>query len=128
MARAKCSTEAQEQRTVMQWAKMMSYNVVELELLFHIPNGGNRDARTGYQLKLQGAKAGVPDLFLPCARCGYHGLFIEMKRRKAWSISEQQRYWIDKLNAQDYLAQVCIGADSAIQLIDAYMNERITKK
>ena len=127
MAQVKCLTEAQEQRTVMKWAQMMGYNTPELELLFHIPNGGNRDAQTGYQLKLQGAKAGVPDLFLPCARCGYHGLFIEMKRRKAWSVSEQQKYWIERLNGEDYLAQVCAGADSAIRLIDAYMNKRIKK-
>lgn len=106
---------------------MMSYKIPQLELLFHIPNGGNRDARTGYQLKIQGAKAGVPDLFLPCAKCGYHGLFIEMKRRKGWSISKQQEYWLAHLAAENYLTKVCLGADSAIQLIDDYINERLVK-
>lgn len=109
----------------MKWAKMAEFNYPELELLFHIPNGGNRDPRTGYQLKLQGAKAGVPDLFLPVAHCGFHGLFIELKRRRNWSISDAQKEWIERLNKAGYLAQVCIGANSAIELIDAYINEGI---
>jgi len=48
-------------------------------LLHHIPNGGLRDKREGARLKASGVIAGVCDLFLPMARRGAHGLYIEMK-------------------------------------------------
>ena len=33
-------------------------------LFFHVPNGGNRDAREGAQLKASGVVAGIPDMIL----------------------------------------------------------------
>ncbi len=44
-----------------------------------MPNGGKRDKATAAVLKRQGVKAGVPDIMLPAARAGYHGLYIELK-------------------------------------------------
>ena len=42
----------------------------EWKLIFSIPNGGFRSKRTGARLKRQGMKAGIPDVYLPCARGG----------------------------------------------------------
>lgn len=51
----------------------------EYGLIFAIPNGGARHPAVAAKLKAEGVKAGVPDLFLPVARHGYHGMFIELK-------------------------------------------------
>jgi len=44
---------------------------------------------TAQKLKKEGVKRGIPDIFLPCARGGSHGLFIEMKARDG-KVSEEQ--------------------------------------
>ena len=39
-------------------------------LFFHVPNGGNRNAIEGMQLKASGVVAGIPDCILVhCGRC-----------------------------------------------------------
>lgn len=108
-------TEAQEQRTVVQWCDWMHVPV------FHIPNGGYRHKHTAYQLKAQGVRPGVPDLCIPVPRGSYHGLFIEMKRRKGGSLSPTQREWIDTLRANGYRVEVCKGADEAIETLEEYL-------
>ena len=95
-------TEAQEQTTLFQWAGMMAGKWPELQLMFAIPNGGSRNPIEARHLKEQGVKPGIPDVFLPVARGGYHGLYIEMKRRKGWKISAAQVEVMDALAAQGY--------------------------
>src|SRR5262245_64718583 len=53
---------------------------IPARLCFAIPNGGARDVITAGRLKAEGVRAGVPDVCLPVARAGYHGLFLEVKR------------------------------------------------
>lgn len=72
-------TEEQEQTVVMHWAAMAAGRWPELRMLFHIPNGGKRTKTEAARFRAAGVRSGVPDLFLPCARGGYHGLWIEMK-------------------------------------------------
>ena len=57
-------TEAQHQQCVLKWSQQPHIRAQwpELSLLFHIPNGGTRDAVEGRHLKQQGVKPGVPDL------------------------------------------------------------------
>lgn len=75
--------EHNEQVALMKWWSLACnrYCIAE-SLLFAIPNGGNRDVVTGALMKAEGVRAGVPDLFLSVPRGAYHGLFIEMKKRK----------------------------------------------
>lgn len=108
-------TEAQEQRAVVEWLSWMGIP------FYHVPNGGYRHEWTAWQLKAQGVSPGVPDLCIPVARGGYHGLYVEMKRLRGGRLSAAQRRWIDLLRAEGYMAEVCSGADEAIGTIAGYM-------
>ena len=115
-------SEAEDQKSVFEWCELSKGKYPELVLLFHIPNGGSRDVREAANLKKQGVKSGVPDLFLPVARGKYHGLFIEMKASKG-RLMENQKTWLRRLNKQGYLAVVAWGYDEAVQTIEGYLNE-----
>lgn len=93
----------------------------ELSLLFHVPNGGKRSKTTAVRLKMEGVKAGVPDLFLPVARGGFYGLFIEMKAGKN-KTTQKQEEWLAALGAQGYCAQVCYGFEEARDAILKYLD------
>lgn len=80
-------SEATEQERVISWCGYNADRHPELKLIYHIPNGGSRNELEAANLKRQGVKAGVPDLTLPVALNGYHGLYIEMKFGKI----QQQR-------------------------------------
>lgn len=117
-------TEAQEQAALFQWAAMMTGKWPELQYMHHIPNGGSRGTIEAYHLKQQGVKPGIPDIFLPCARGGYHGLYIEMKRRKGGRVSIEQKKMIIALREQGYPVVVCEGWEAARDVITEYMNEQ----
>lgn len=108
-------SEAQEQAAVVEWCEWRRIPV------FHIPNGGARDARTGAQLKRQGVKRGVPDLFVPVPSKDSHGLFIEMKRKDGGTATREQREWIALLRANGYRAEVCHGAREAVRVIGEHV-------
>lgn len=112
--------EAAEQITLIDWSLRYRGKYPELDLLFHIPNGGSRNKIEAAKLKSQGVKAGVPDLFLPAARGGYHGLFIEMKYGKN-KPTDKQREWMAALNEQGYMAVVCYGFEDARNTIEKYL-------
>lgn len=95
----------------------------ELGLMHHIPNGGGRSPREAAHLKAQGVKAGVPDIFLPVARHGYHGLYIELKRREGGRVSPEQNEMIAALREQGFRVEVCRGWEAARDVIEEYMEK-----
>lgn len=116
-----------EQEHVFLWASMEERAYPELAMLYAIPNGGKRAIKTAVALKKQGVKRGVPDMCLPVSRGGYHGLYIELKRQKGGTVSDEQREWIAALNTQGYKAIVCHGAEEAIEQIRGYLCHTSTK-
>ena len=116
-------SEEEEQAAVMEWATLMRSQFPELSLLYHVPNGGWRAPATAAKLKAQGVKAGVPDLCLPVARGGWHGLYIELKRRKGGKVSSHQSEWLQELTYQHYYATVAQGAEEACDVIYRYLTE-----
>ncbi len=116
-------SEAQHQASVIKWSQQPSIRAKwpELALLYHIPNGGTRDAIEGRHLKQQGVKRGVPDLCLPVARGGYHGLYIELKTEKG-RMSDAQEWWGKHLAAQGYSWEVCRGWESAVRVLEWYLS------
>ena len=124
-----CPTESAEQIALFRWAELQRKNMPGLELIYHIPNGGSRNKAEAANLKMQGVKAGVPDICLPVARGHWHGMYIEMKRRKGARVSSKQREYIEALRKQGYLAVVCKGWCEAAMHIEGYMryDERLKK-
>lgn len=112
--------EADQQRKLFQWTTFIRAEYPEIDLMFHIPNGGSRNKLEATNLKKQGVKAGVPDLFLPVSRGGYHGLFIELKYGKN-KPTEKQTEWLTNLNEQGYAVAVCYGCDEASEKILKYL-------
>lgn len=113
-------SEHEEQSVLMQWAALAQPNQPELGLLFAIPNGGHRHLSVAVALKREGVKAGVPDLLLPVARCGYNGLFIEMKAESG-SLSPEQRWWRTQLISQGFGHAVCYGYEAARNVLVDYL-------
>lgn len=118
-----CPTEDQEQAALMQWARTMEGRWPELADLHAIPNGGLRSKATAARLKATGVKPGVPDLHLPVARQGCHGLYIEMKRRHGGRISPDQLRWMEELTRQGHRCAVCRGWEEAKRVIEEYLKE-----
>ena len=120
-------TESVEQQCLFRWAALSVGKYPEVALLYHIPNGGSRGKAEAGRFKAEGVKSGVPDICLPVARGEYHGLYIELKRRKGGRLSVNQRIWIDELRRQGYCATVCNGWEQAVAVIVAYLEGRTCK-
>lgn len=113
-------SEAEEQVALFRWADFEKYKYPELALLYHVPNGGSRNAIEAKRLKMQGVKAGVPDLCLPVARGKWHGLYIELKAGRN-KTTQLQDMWLEKLREQDYVAEVCYGWRQAAEVLEKYL-------
>lgn len=115
-------TEEQEQEALFDWADRMLHKYPTLGWMHSIPNGGKRSKATAARLKATGVKKGVSDVFLPCAVGGYHGLYVEMKRRRNAVISREQRAFAGDMSRQGYLVKFCYGWEDARVEIEAYLN------
>lgn len=114
-------TESAEQQCLFRWATMQGAAWPELELLYHVPNGGRRSASEAGRFKAEGVRAGVPDICLPVARYPWHGLYIELKRRKGGRLSDEQTKWLARLEEQGYRAVRCDGWEAAAIEITRYL-------
>lgn len=117
------ASERQHQQAVMKWARQPSIRErwPELALLHHIKNETTGGAAEVAADKAMGVKKGVPDLCLPVARGGFHGLYIEMKTPSGRA-SEAQRWWMMELTKQGYRAVVCHGYDAAVAELCWYLS------
>jgi len=90
-------------------------------VFYHVPNGGKRNWLEAVKFKRLGVKAGIPDLVIPMARKGYHGLYIELKRVSSGALSDNQKYWLEELKRQGYDCFVAHGADELIEYVKNYL-------
>ena len=108
----RCSEE-QEQAALFQWFGLTRWQGRPLsDYAIHVANEGKRSVVAGYRLKQAGMKPGVPDVLLPIACGGHHGLWIEMKA-VGGKLSEVQHEVIAMLRSQGYRVEVCFGWDAA---------------
>jgi len=106
-----------------------------LKWLHAIPNGGARgDSKKSNQirgsaLKAEGVKKGVSDIFLPAARGGCCGLYIEMKveDEKKAKLSDEQVEFGKYVISQGYKFVVCYGWKSAVYELESYIALEKTK-
>ena len=117
-------SEHDEQAAVIRWALMMEYAYPELVLLYAIPNAAKRSFKLANYMKTEGMKSGVPDLCLPVARSGYHGLYIEMKRKGGPNPTKDQESWLKRLSDAGYYAVCCKGAEAAKNVLHRYVIDR----
>lgn len=114
-------SEHAEQAAVIRWALGMEAVFPVLALLYAVPNAAKRTKRERVQKLREGLRAGVPDLVLPCARGGYYGLYLELKRERGPGVRASQRGWLTALAAEGYCCAVARGADAAQAVLVAYL-------
>lgn len=90
--------------------------------IFSSLSGGSRDKREAANLKLQGSKPGIPDLFVLYPRCGYHGLMIEVKKSDG-VVSTAQKKVHRFLSNEGYLVMVLRTADEIVKTVLDYIGE-----
>jgi hypothetical protein len=113
--------EEHEQAALFRWFSLTRWKGRALsDLALHIPNEGKRSAVAGYRLKRVGMKPGTPDVLLPIAAGGYHGLWIEMKAIGG-RLTEAQQEVIAMLRGQGYKVEVCFGWDAARLAVERYL-------
>lgn len=127
-------SEGSQQKALMVWVALNIPKYPQLKYLFHIPNGGTRNLREAVELKAQGVKAGVPDLFLPYAAGRkhiqdwadghYHGLFIELKVHPN-KPSKEQWEWMAALESYGYFTAVCYSWEEARDILIKYLKGKL---
>jgi len=124
-------SEEQIQANIIRWSILKSREDETLKNLDRL-NGSMNGIRImswkiRSKLKPMGVKAGFPDLNLPIPRCGYLGLYIELKT-PIGSATPEQKDWIAFLSSQGYFACVCKGEDAARRVIIDYISGSLKKK
>jgi hypothetical protein len=109
-------TEDQEQTKFVVW-------LTKKKIRFYaIPNGGSRNLFEAMKLKRTGVQPGVPDICIPIPSGQYHGLYIEMKRKKGGIISESQKDWMNFLRNNGYCSEITHGFDEACHVVLTYFS------
>lgn len=111
--------ELDEQINVVTWCEIEGIPV------FHIVNEGQRTPWAGKKLVAAGLRKGVPDLCIPIACGGYHGLYIEMKYGKN-KLTESQKEWLRLLKRNGYATYVAHSFEEARAAITTYLNQKGT--
>jgi len=111
--------ESVEQEKVIKWARDNEKNYPFLWMLHSSLNGVKLSKTQAGKAKASGMLSGVPDLFLPVPKNGFHGLYIEMKSEKGRIMPSQSRY-LKTVSDFGYAAFVCYSADEAIEKIKSY--------
>lgn len=90
--------------------------------ILHIPNE-RKGAIAGMFLKRAGVRSGVPDYFLPIPRGGYHGLWLEMKRRDQVGRKKrpEQLDWQKKLRENGYVSEFVYGWEDCVRVMKLYL-------
>lgn len=112
--------ESHIQINCVRWFRMQ-YKALR-PLLFSVPNGGKRDAKTAVIMTKEGIVAGVSDLLFLYPSRGYHGLCIEMKTKEGQQ-SEHQKAWQEAVEAQGYKYVICRNFPQFYNLIRFWLME-----
>lgn len=130
---AQAGTEHSHQVAFFQWIAIDGRKLFgdDADLLFAVPNGGDRKAHVGAAMKAEGVKRGVPDVCWPMPRMAaggnvlnlladgsendmFAGLWIELKKpseatKKDGGRSDEQVKWHKRLRGQGYAVVLAYG-------------------
>ena len=120
--------ETDEQIAFVQWCHLNNI------IVHHSGNelGGSTAAikARGRKMKRMGTSKGFPDLlvFVPVYGAtgeadAYQMCAVEMKRKIGGRLSQEQKEWLDILQASGVLTAVCKGAEEAIRFINNVVQE-----
>jgi hypothetical protein len=112
--------EHKEAKWFMQWVQSSLQTYPQLESIYHIPNGGQRNAVVAAKLKAEGTKAGMPDYHLPFAANGCHGLWIELKAEGGYPTKKQKEVH-KMLRSQGHDVRVCVGWHACAEAVKDYL-------
>lgn len=110
------SPEHSIQAAWFQWARLDK----DACCAFAVPNGGKRSLITAVRLKAEGVRAGVLDVFVPKARGGSHGLWIEFKAGSG-SLTKEQIAEADRLVKDGFTVLVAWNAGDAVTFTMDYL-------
>lgn len=110
--------EREEHLALMKWIHLQP---TIKDFVIHIPNEGKRSIIAGKFMVRMGLKAGVFDLFVAVPQGKYHGLWIELKRRKGFKISAEQLSWQALMRQKNYVAEFAYGWEHGREIIENYM-------
>lgn len=108
-------SEDAEQAMFVAWMKLKGIRY------YAIPNGAFKSMREALKFKATGLISGVPDICIPIPSGDYHGLYIELKRKKGGVVSKNQAEWLNFLRAQGYYADIAKGFDEARDIVALYL-------
>lgn len=117
---AKHGSESSQQKALFCWATQNKAFWPELEFMYAIPNGGQRNIMTAARMKAEGVKKGVPDICLPVVNGGYAALYLELKIGTN-KLSEEQAKYKNFLEDQGYFCAVCFTFEQARDAVLWYL-------
>lgn len=118
--------EGNEQAVLIRWLlgeKMRGERVGQLyDVIYHVPNGGQRSKSTGAAMKRQGVKSGVSDLVVMDARGGWFGLYMEFKASPPHTaaLADSQHDWLALAHSRGYCAVLAVGLEEAKEVLREY--------
>jgi hypothetical protein len=110
MTKAVIPSELAEQQALR---KRLYYSAPSV-MVVAVPNAARRTVWEARRAKQEGLAAGFPDLM---AIWPGGIAFVEMKRVKGGTVSDNQREWIERLQGYGFPAAVCRGADAAMAFL-----------
>jgi hypothetical protein len=98
------------------FAEHIDVRLVEGAVAFAIPNGGFRHKRVAKEMKDEGQKAGVLDIYILHRRQSY---FLEMKSLRG-TLEPEQKVMKARLEAAGAVCAVAKGLEAAIRQLEAW--------
>ena len=116
--------EKEEQIAFVEYSEVNGICVVSTQNGFKMPKTAFNYAAYSRTLKKMGLSKGFPDLiiFEKNKSKSHEVLLIEMKRQKGGKLHEEQEEWLQKLDKKDYCVGVAKGCESAIRILQKYLN------
>lgn len=112
-----------EQINFVDFCKSRNITVISTQNGFKMPKNAFNWAAYSNSLKRMGLATGFPDLIVLTRNKSqtHEVLFIEMKRVKGGRVSPEQKEWITRLDNDGYCVGVAKGFESAVQILDKYL-------